>query len=288
MEIEILRLVHNYSLKRKLADNEFVDKIIEIVVSKKSLNDYVRNVIFINKLRKDCTAEYDDLSKEILVYFPSIQINLDHMSRSYNTLFTDFEQIMFRNLIVAEIILHELEHALQARQADNELDISIEANLMRESFEFAKIIGRKINNSSNSYDLFRARSLHAYYYYLDPAERLADINAFKTILLAIEPIKKRVSNLYEFEKASFVEAQLKGYQISWERGSCPTQVFLNGFSGFYMWYKLDFYDYNDRQLLENVKSRYDLEKRLSLGLPITRHEFKEKNEWLQSTNKFSI
>lgn len=52
MELEIVKLIYDYSANGKLVDSKFIDKIIEIVVSKKSLNNYVRNVRFTNKLEK--------------------------------------------------------------------------------------------------------------------------------------------------------------------------------------------------------------------------------------------
>ena len=71
MELEILKLIYDYSVNRKLIDPKFIDKLIEIVVSKKSLNDYVRNVEFTNKLEKKrlygrmrslCPYKYENIS----------------------------------------------------------------------------------------------------------------------------------------------------------------------------------------------------------------------------------
>lgn len=67
MELEILKLIYDYSVNGKLVDLKFIDKITEIVVSKRSLSDYVRNVQFTNKLEKNdyavVSASYNPLKK---------------------------------------------------------------------------------------------------------------------------------------------------------------------------------------------------------------------------------
>lgn len=55
-------------------------------------------------------------------------------SSYYDQLFCSLEQIMFRNFKIVQIILHELEHAFQNKQADDNFDNSIEAKLTRASF----------------------------------------------------------------------------------------------------------------------------------------------------------
>ena len=98
--LEILKLVYDYSRNGKLVDRKFVDKIIEIVVSKRELNDYVRQVVFKDGLEKTANgviaAGYTPFSKQIVVNYESIQFILEQMGY-YDGLFTDFEQIMFRN-----------------------------------------------------------------------------------------------------------------------------------------------------------------------------------------------
>ena len=191
MELQILKLVYNYSIFKKTADNAFVEKIVEIFVSSRQLDDYVKNVIFTNKLHRNVFADarvaaYDFLNKEILIDFEFIQIFLEDMNK-YNIYFNELEQLIFKNLLTAQIILHTLEIAVQKRQIDNENDNSIETKLIRESFEADKIISKKQNNPTllDFYEFCRLRNLIGYYCDLEPAAKLADINSFKTILKSI-------------------------------------------------------------------------------------------------------
>ncbi len=81
---------------------------------------------------------------------------------------------------------------------------------------------------------------------------------------------------------------LNGYQKSWAQGCCPTQVYLYGTMQNKVWTELDFYNQDYSQLMKNVSARYDLSKRLSLGLPVSYEEYNTTDECLQSTNKFSV
>lgn len=301
MELEILKLVYDYSVNVKLVDKNFIDKIIEIVVLNKSLNNYVCSVQFTDKLDKNdyrvTCAAYDSFNMNILVDYEAIQIVMENISY-YDQLFHTLEQVMFRNLTITQYILHELEHAFQNKQADNKSDDSIEAKLIKAGFVLDRamknprfltaLFSGKIPAQYFNIYVLRDRELYEKYYQLNPTERLAQVNSFKTIINSIEPIKDYISNLYEFKQASLIEEMLNGYQDSWDQGSCPTQVYLFGIRQSKVWTELDFYSQESSQLIKNVSGKYDLDKRLSLGLPVSHDEYNTMNEWLENTNKFSI
>lgn len=301
MELEILKLIYDYSVNGKLVDVKFIDKIIEIVVSKKSLNNYVRSVQLTNKLDKNdygvACAAYDLLNMKILVDYESIQIVMENESY-YDQLFHTLEQVMFRNLTITQYILHELEHAFQNKQADNKSDDSIEAKLVNASFALEqamknpRFLTALLNGEIPAKDfiayMIQNKELYKQYYRLNPTERLAQVNSFRTITNSIEPIKEYIPNLYEFKQASLIEEMLRGYQDSWDQGSCPTQVYLFGTGKSTVWNELDFYSQDSSQLMKNVCHKYDLARRLSLGLPVSYDEYNTTDEWLQGTNKFSI
>ncbi|MBE6138770.1 MAG: hypothetical protein E7173_03400 [Firmicutes bacterium] len=301
MELEILKLIYYYSVNGKLVDSKFIDKIIEIVVNKKNLDSYVRNVRFTSQLDKNdygvTCAAYSPLSMEVLIDYESIKIVMENRS-SYDCLFHSLEQIMFRNLTITQIILHELEHAYQNKQADSKADSSIEVKLIKASlfleqamknpkFLAAVLKGEIISQDFLTY-ILQNRELYKQYYALNPTERLAQINSFRAILTSIEPIKKHIPNLYEFQNASLVEEMLRGYQDSWNEGICPTQVYLFGTRQSKVWLDFDFYNQDSKQLIKTVSEQNNLARRLSLGLPVTYEEYEKTHDWLQTTNKYSI
>ncbi len=301
MELKILRLIYDYSVNHKLLDSKFIDKLIEIVITERSLDEFVNNVRFTNKLDKNdygvVCAAYNPLNKEIIIDYDSIQVVLENHSY-YEQLFFDLEQIFYRNLIITQIILHELEHAFQYKQLDNKKDDSIEAKLVKASFVLEqamknpKFLNAILKGEISSQDIYiyvmQNRELYKQYYKFNPTERLAEVNSYTTIINTIEPIKKYIPNLLEFEKASMVEESLKGYKDIDGIGICPTQVYLCGVRQNKVWSEFDFYDQDSSKLIKNVCGEYNLAKRLSLGLPVTADEYYDTYSWLQTTNKFNI
>ena len=90
MELEILKLIFDYSKTGHFPDHYFLDKVVEIVVKKRDLNDYVKKTVFIDKLGgaesdKTC-ASYNYLRKQISVYYWPIQIMCQENSY-YDSLF---------------------------------------------------------------------------------------------------------------------------------------------------------------------------------------------------------
>ena len=287
MELEILELVFDYSIKGKLADNQFVDKIIEIVVKKRNLNDYVRDVIFTTEQEGSndfrTTASYNHLTRRIQVNYKNILIDMECFEYC-KELFNSLEQIMVRNFKIAQIILHELEHALQTNQADGKNGDSVELKLINASLRLALAIknpnflvaqGLDKEISLQEFRIYceRERKLYEKYYDFNPAERMAEINSLNTIILSLEPIKKAAFSLYGFECIVLFKTMLNAYQLSKKEGICPTQVYLEGTRRGNVWTEFDFYDANSAQLFENVSAEYDFGKRISLGLPISQDEF---------------
>ncbi len=297
MELEILKLIYNYSAHGQLIDVKFIDKLVEIIIVKNNLQNYVRDVRFTDKLEKRenavVCAAYSHFKRKILVDYVSIQLILENRCH-YDQLFNSLEQIMFRNLTITQFILHELEHALQYQQFDNKNDDSLEAKLVKASFKYERILkdprilNDMVKNEKEVKGVFNyLKTLYRQFYDLNPTERLAQVKSFRLILDVLQAIKKYIPNLYEFTEASLIEEMLKGYPESWEFGSCPTQVYLFGYHQNQVWYDLDFYDSDPDKLMENV-SKYNLPERLSLGLPISIREYNSTNNILQRTNKYNV
>ncbi len=299
MELEILELIYDYSINWKLVDQRFIDKLIEIIVTRKSLDNYVSGVTFTNELINGIgVAAYNFLTQKILINYQSLQTLMRDESK-YDCLFNVFlERTMYKNLTITQIILHELEHAYQNKQTDNKSSNSIEVKLVKACLVLEQVLKNPkfqstfLNDKIFSQDFlayaqFR-RKLYEQYYVLNPTERLAQINSFRTIVDTIKPIEEYIPSLYEFNTSSLVENLLRGYQESWLDGFCPTQVYLVGTGQSKTWSGLDFYSQDYIQLFKNVCDQYSLNERLSLGLPINYEEYRETDDSLRSTNRFKI
>ena len=279
---EILKLVFDYSIKGKLADNKFVDKIVEIVVKNRNLHEYVRDVESFDAV--GIAASYDFLTRRIAVnyrnIYSSFDVDLEHGIKLFNIL----EQNMYKNLDIALVILHELEHALQHKQADTKECDSITLKLINASTRLVRavknpkfLVAQGLDNeiSPQQFAIYceMERKLYKKYYLFTPMERMANVNSFNTIILSLEPIRQLVPILYGIEKAVLFKESAKVYQSAKKEGGCPTQVYLEGTRQGNVWTEFDFYDLNGEKLIENVSAEYDLGKRISLGLPISQDEF---------------
>lgn len=294
MELEILKLIYDYSKNGKIADEDFINKIIELIVNEKKLDKYLRNVVFLNQgiARSDGTtiAYYDYREKNIAVSLKDMKKALDDNSR-ITSLFKDFEQIMALNLAITRFMLHELEHANQSKRIFNSLDDSIETKLLKASTKYYKFLSNGDLMEKICFDKASEEEILAYasqinklyreYYLYNPSERLADIISYKTILNIIRPIENNVSKLKIFERELFLSALLRGYQTLYNRITCPTETFLSGTNQNEVWSKFDFYDDDDSKLLEKASEQYSISKRFNLGLPITNEEYENTNEMVK-------
>lgn len=301
MELEILKLIYDYSVNRKIGDQKFIDKLIEIVVRGRNLDSYVREVTFVNTSDSDesgiVCASYGLLTRNISVNYESVKTVLE-MQEYYDCLFNSFEQIMSRNLMVAQFILHELEHAYQNKQADSDLDNSIETKLIKAVFTveqaiknpglWSKLLEARINPKEFVVYIRQRRELYKQYYILDPSERFAQVNSFSTLEKSLKEIKDYIPSLYEFICASLLEEELRGFEESWNDGICPTQVYLSKIRQDKIWSEFDFYSKDAKKLIENVSGQYPLVRRLTLGLPVSISEYTNIDNMLRATNKYNI
>ena len=285
MELEILKLIFDYSKTGHFPDHYFLDKVVEIVVKKRDLNDYVKKTVFIDKLGgaesdKTC-ASYNYLRKQISVYYWPIQIMCQENS-CYDSLFNPIERILYHNINITQCILHELEHAMQHKTADDYKNTSMEAKLIRT----ASLLNRTLKNpkfnelllsgkiSTKELEIYLKdyENLYNEYYEINPMERMAQINSYRTIINCLESIKKQIPMLFTFNHAALEAEKISGYESSWQEGLCPTHAYLKNTRKEDVWKSFDFYDENKAVLIKKVSNEYDLNKRLLLGLPVSPDE----------------
>lgn len=285
MELEILKLIFDYSKAGRFPDHYFLDKVVEIVVKKRDLNDYVKNTVFIDKLdgaESDKTfASYNYLRKQISVYYWPIQIMCQKNSR-YDSLFNPIERMLYHNINITQCILHELEHATQYKTADDHENTSIEAKLIRTASLLKRtlknpkfnelLLSGKISPKSLEIYLKDYRNLYKKNYEINPMERMAQINSYRTIINFLEFIKKQIPMLFTFNCKALEREKIRGYESSWQKGLCPTHVYLKNTRKEDVWKSFDFYDENQAVLIKKVSNEYDLNKRLLLGLPVSPDE----------------
>lgn len=251
LEEEILRLVYDYSVKPKLfgekrADCKLISKLVETVVSYKSLDDFVSDLKFDYSMGNSSKlASYSLNTREIKIYYSLLKLYKKLESRRVTENLSDFENNMYKALKLAQVTLHELEHASQNSQqliaGDSIEHILLSASLFSNSFKHRQIYHDNRN--------------------LVPYERIAEINSFVTILSSIDSIKTEIPNLYEVENALLNEKKLDGYFDASMLGGCPLEVYLKLVGREKVWSRI------------KSNSIDGLDERLKFGLPITNSEY---------------
>lgn len=301
MEIEIFKLVYEYSIKNKFVDKEFICKLLDIVVRNRKLKEYINKIDFRSNLSDDkkyiTPAEYKPYTKELLIDLETIK-NLIELNKRYEVLFTPFGVAMFRNLVCVQYILHEVEHAYQMKLADNIQNVSIEAvlsrvcSMMHQTLKNPKVIELLFNGQMSKDDIYKmiakCKKEYVKYYRFNPIERLAQIKSLNTIRNTIESIKSDVPELYAFFEASVYEEILKSYRESIEQDACPTSIYLNATDHGDVWRNFEFYSPDKEELMKNVCEQYDLFQRLTYGLPVTQDKYNTSVRYVKSMNKFRI
>lgn len=184
----ILKIIYDKSIKNKILDIKDIDKILELLIANKGLNDYVLN-INVQQIRSDNLASYSSYTKNITVYIKAIDRMIKNIEK--NILITnDLEISMYKNLSILQILLHEIEHANQQKIAYNEN--SLEALIIRMSYLIPNAYSEKL-------------------YEYCPEERLAEIKSFENLLLVINYLNKKPNNLLEILNAEKLQRLLRGY-----------------------------------------------------------------------------
>lgn len=266
---ELIKLIYDYSVSGKLADNEFYYKVIEIVVRKQETDEYLKDVYIIKKedykkekYKKiisafggayDALAGYEKNEKIIAI----LKDNLKHQFHYLNYLPFDSEtdRMLFFNLLITKVLLHELEHVNQEKI--KVINNEIEGQILR---LVDKNYGRETRQT----------------YPYNPMERLAEIKAYDEVLKIIEEIKMLSPYLIRFFKQSYDVSLISGYGYEKCRLIIPTIKYfeLHGKKVPFEWYSANKY-----KCLSLTKQSFPfVDDRLKYGLPISFKEYDEYNK----------
>lgn len=169
--------------------------------------------------------------KNLFISLSALQLYFLNTKGNYISNFTGIEYAIFLNSILSQIILHELEHIVQYKTVLTSND-SIEKTLLSSDLSKAKTEEEKK----------LLRKLEKKYYKFEPAERLAQINSYKTLLNALSLRKNEIERLYELEKNLLISETLNAYSEAKKLGGCPSFVYLNGIGRKDIWESLPFYE----------------------------------------------
>ena len=272
---KIAKLIYDYSINKKFADNNFTETVISLCINTLNINDYVMKHDIIS-LEEGC-AFYSINKKSILIDITSIKnLSLNKIeSDSINDIQTsDMEMYTKVNLKVVYMILHELTHAYQYKkclEGNNDLEkalleLSLESNLVQLRKE-------KISNQKAMFYTKQQEFYQNHLYYLTiPSERMANINALKFVYDTSMYLPNDLNkNITIYNEASLLTGKIITYD-----NSSPTAYFisineqLKKYLGFP-------YGETDIDIIEEkyINKDLSLDERLYLGLPIEKEEKQE-------------
>lgn len=238
----ILKIIYDKTVNNKILNLKDIEKILEVLVVEKKLNDYISD-ISIQQIRSNSLASYSTYTKKITIYTEMINKMTKDIEKNILNI-SEFEAILYKNLLILQILLHEVEHANQQKIAYN--DNTLEALIIRLSYLI-----------NNGYD----ESLYEYC----PEERLAEIKTFEEILTLINHIDKKLITLPEIIETEKLKRQLRGYHY---KNKFITIPIVDYFTIGNRKELLDTFD-----LSNSCFKDYELNDRCKYGFPISINEY---------------
>lgn len=271
MQLELARLLYDYSLDNKMINKTYIDKLMDIIINGKGLSDYVKKYE-ISEKNSNMTAGYVYSSKKITIYAKKIYENILN-EMQYTTLLPEDERYLFMNSMMTQIILHELEHANQRKIIDAENNL--EADILRLcEFDFHKyekinkgLISKKTANSYIAEKIVEYKHNCKALYDYAPHERLAQIKSYQELIDALRLFKDN-SRIIEFEEFYKLGNILNGYKDT----SSPTIDYLNTQGRNEELKSFDWYSDDEDESIKLSQDRYTLRDRMKYGLPIDEKE----------------
>lgn len=302
MEDKILELISNYSVNGKKADKGFIEQLVNIVVNYKELNNYIENLYFYeNYIDENAkvvrVAEYNFIDKYMSSNITAINMFIDSYMTYFGSKFNDLEQLFYGNLLVSQIVLHELEHTVQNKKYHSSVN-NTETTLIKmglsTSFLLEEPTAFLIRLENQGYtpeeidQLLRQQvGLYKKYYKYNPIERLADINAYNTLFKVLGPMHKELPNLYDYEYCNYLKSLLSGYDVNCDDNLVsPTAIYMNGMNYQQKLPEFKFYDEDPKIMRDKIFQQHSFIERLSYGLPVNKIEYDMVDKQLVKCNKF--
>ena len=240
-----------------------------------------RNDLFNNSILGTYLDDYID------IYYSRIIKIYDTDELIEDSIYEDklllYEKIFRFNLYIASIIFHELEHAHQEEIYNTQGLKDIESKLIKLESFYLNNLGNKVlsrceyNKETNEYEMSNFKRIlyilscikdqrkYDKNYDISLLERLADIDAQKSVIKTIEEVKKEINNLYCLENEILINRIIRDYPDSKES---PTIDFFKNIMG--------------KKALEGINFlKLDLDSRLRLGLEIDDDEYMDTIKLLQ-------
>ena len=275
MNEEILKDLYDYYKADKQIGRAYVEKVVNLNVDYYNLGKFVKKVVFMeeNPQNKKSYAGYSYNDRCVVLFTGKLADMIlereDYIPRK--------QLLLCKNIRVTQSILHEIEHAKQAKIMEDRKDDESEILKVTGTSRSQEIIKDRLKSlgvGSNTIKIILNDKLKicADYYNFAPHERLAEINSNEKILEIINPMKNYIPEIYDRITFGVTSNRIRGYKYNNSLIS-PTIFFLKKQNEEALLKRFEWYDENHNIALEKSKRIYNLEKRIKLGLPISEDEY---------------
>ncbi len=225
---EVAKLVVSYTKKGKIADKQFVDKVLSLLVNAINVNDFVLKREF--EVEEELLGGYDCFTKTIYIDMNKLydHINYKLTAEKNNGLSnSDYELLLKYNLSFVNTIAHEIFHALQYKMVFENKQ-NIETELLKLSFEHnLMVLSSSVNNGylteTEVEFVMLLGQLEKDIVYLDalPSERMACINASK-VERDISFLASDHENIKDYTQVKYKMELIRGFL----NGNCPSAYIM--------------------------------------------------------------
>ena len=286
---ELAQLLLEYS--DSIVSEKYIEKLIDTVVRKKGLQDYLINYEIDKNNTGRTQAKYNPRAKTIILYPNSKAEKHNYYDMICALTLTNREYKLYTYSTISQMILHELEHANQERIKYRE--DSLESKILRLSdFDYDRIPpipksyiqefikkNKKLSKEEfaeaymNMTDEYEEKCLEKYMkiyhknYSCAPNERLAEIKSINEIIEALDLIDS--DKVMQFMIISKYESMRSGYTESYS----PTIKYFEAQGKKEELKSFDWYSEDEEKTKNLSKEIYCLQDRIKYGLPLYDDEY---------------
>ncbi len=272
MKQQILGLIREYVKSGRELDEDYISRLFHILVSCQRLEKYFKIEDFLYDNTLSSTAQYFIKEKTLKINRNLLSLELEDYIKALAADGIETAYLPFTYL--AEILVHESEHAAQIRELDNPND-SVRNRILQTTYkgsEFEFLTLEKLSTlSREEVFLYLAKKkafterdeVYGSYHSYAPEERLANVQAFDVVADVIRGL-----NYLDGGKLSQFDYDYRYWALDDLLEPYKEPEDLNPTGMYFDLMKLEGPDLS----MEAVKS-LSFKERFELGLPITPQEF---------------
>lgn len=290
---ELAQLLLEYS--DSIVSEKYIEKLIDTVVRKKELQDYLINYEIDKNNTGRTQAKYNPRAKTIILYPNSKAEKHNYYDMICALTLTNREYKIYTYSTISQMILHELEHANQEKIKYREN--GLESDILRLSdFDYDRIppmpisyvdeyfknhkelsdeeMALKYIELSDEYEkecFERYMKIYRQNYLYAPNERLAEIKSVNEIIEALDLIDS--DKVMQHAVISKYESMRCGYHDTYS----PTIKYFEAQGKKEELKSFDWYSEDEEKTKNLSKEIYCLQDRIKYGLPL----YDEENEKLE-------